>query len=433
MAPKHPMERLKKSPLFSLEKRGLKWLRRPVPLLSATLTLRDVGLALREMWLPSVTRQKKEMARLTQRVKEFLGVTHVGFYMGGRASLCAVMRTLELGPGDEVLIPAFTCQCVVNGLRYEGVNPVYVDIELESYGMDASKVEAAVTDRTRALLIQHTFGLPGRDLQALLDFARKKGLYIIEDCAHATGGRWRGKPLGTLGDIGFFSSERSKIINTIHGGFVVTNSNVLGPRLEEDQRRALEAPYDFVDRLFRTLIHSYLTLTSPLAPVTAPLAQWLLGRHLLPQMHEAEYSGAPCPQYHWRMPDSMASLMLNQVSAVESQLSRRRDAAEKWRGWALKHGFRPPVVSSDSEPTWLRFPLCMAPEVKADPQELGGLLGVTVGVWFQSAAHPLPLELAHCPNGMKASKCCINLPTLLPQSFAGWRRSMERGKFEQPL
>ncbi|SCX89490.1 DegT/DnrJ/EryC1/StrS family aminotransferase [Desulfoluna spongiiphila] len=386
----------------------------PVPLLSATLRMADVVLAARALANRRTRFLGGELRQLSRVVKDRFGVTHAGFYMGGRASLCAVVRALGLTPGDEVLIPAFTCQCVVNALRYEGMEPVYVDIELDTYAMDASLVSRAVTGKTRAMLIQHTFGMPGRDLDALLALARKHGLYVIEDCAHATGGTWRGKLLGTLGDIGFFSSERSKVINTIHGGFVVTNNPVIGRRLEKDAARLAPAPDDFTRRVLWTLIHSYFTHSCPLRFVTSGLVQGLLADRLVPQMHEEELAGAPCSQYHWSLPDAVAPLMVQQLSRVDRQLEERRRAAKKWAVWCVRNGLEPPKPSPDANPTWLRYPVRVDPAIKKNFSYLEQRLGATVGVWFQSAAHPLPMALQECPKGMEAAATCINLPTLDP-------------------
>lgn len=388
-----------------------------VPLLSTTLTHRDAALALKARIQSSKSQNKGAMSRLRKEVKKRFGVGYASFYMGGRASLFAVMRVLELKPGDEVVIPAFTCQCVVNGLRYQGVSPVYADIELDTYGMDAKRAAEVITPNTRAILIQHTFGLPGRDLEALLALACEKGLYVIEDCAHATGGSWQGRPLGTLGDIGFFSSERSKIINTIHGGFVITASTELGERLKRDEAACPSAPPEFMNRLFATLIHNYLTLASPFRQILEPLGRWIPSRWVLPQMHAEEFTGERCEQYHWRMPEALAPMMLHQLNQVEPTLKKRRQAAAMWASWATEYGFCVPAVPEGADPTWLRFPLRMDPSVKENPESLEKELGVTVGVWFQSAAHPLPLSLSHCPNGMEAARTCINLPTLLPRRY----------------
>ena len=386
----------------------------PVPLLSATLRMADVILAARALMHPGTRSGGEGLQRLARSVKARFSVAHAGFYMGGRASLCAVVRALGLTPGDEVLIPAFTCQCVVNALRYEGIEPVYVDIELDTYGMDASLVERALTGKTRAILIQHTFGMPGRDLENLLALARGRGLYVIEDCAHATGGRWRGKLLGTLGDIGFFSSERSKIINTIHGGFVITDNPEIGRRLEEDAARLTPAPPEFTRRILWTLIHSYFTHSCPFRFVTSGLAEGLLSDRLVPQMHDEELAGASCSQYHWSLPHAVAPLMMQQLSRVDRQLAERRRAAEKWAVWCLRNGLEPPKPSPDATPTWLRFPVRVDPAIKKNYAYLEKRLGADVGVWFQSAAHPLPMALQECPRGMEAAATCINLPTLDP-------------------
>ncbi|AVU30182.1 MULTISPECIES: aminotransferase class I/II-fold pyridoxal phosphate-dependent enzyme [Serratia] len=339
------------------------------------------------------------------------GQEGVASFMGGRAAFYAVVRTLGLQPGDQVLIPAFTCQCVTNALTYNGVEARFVDIETETFGMDAEALAKSITPRTRAVMIQYSFGLVCRDLESLLSLASRHGLWIIEDCAHATGASYRGQLLGTLGDIAFFSSERSKIVNTIHGGWVITRDPALKTRLQQVYAQTADADPLFIRALLRTLRHAVLANQQGKATADASWPQ----EQRIPQMQQTELSGLFSPQYHWRMAEPVAELLTLQLNQLPELLLRRRRGAEFWRRWALKQGYPPALTLVGAENSWLRFPLMLSAEQKQQKAALEQALNVDVGVWFTTPMHPQPLLLPDCPTGMLAAAGCINLPTWLPE------------------
>lgn len=379
---------------------------RKVPLLNMSLGVQDVACA--ERWLSNKSTNYEPgqaVTTLHQHISVCWKMPYVASFMGGRASLYAVIKTLGLKPGDQVLIPAFTCQCVTNALTFNGVEARFVDIETDSYGMTAKAMAAAITPRTKAVMIQYTFGLVCRELPQLLALAREHGLWIIEDCAHATGGRWQGKLLGTLGDIAFFSSERSKILNTIHGGWVMTANPYLGERLQQVYQQSLDADDEFITRLLYTLRYAYAELHEDPTPPPPGIR--------LPQMQPQELSGLFSPQYQWRMAEPVAELLSLQLARLTDFLAKRRQGAQFWQSWARSQGLHYPKVMPGTENTWLRFPILLTEEQKKERATLEQQLNVEIGVWFTTPMHPQPFELPDCPVGMQASRSCINLPTWL--------------------
>src|SRR5207248_6324325 len=110
----------------------------------------------------------------------------------------------------------------LNAIRYTGAKPVYVDCQLNTYNMDLKEAEQRITSRTRALVLQHTFGIPV-DLDAALDLTRRYKLDLIEDCVHALGATYDGRQVGSFGRAAFFSTEETKTISTTMGGMAVTD------------------------------------------------------------------------------------------------------------------------------------------------------------------------------------------------------------------
>ncbi|MCG9023861.1 aminotransferase class I/II-fold pyridoxal phosphate-dependent enzyme, partial [Laribacter hongkongensis] len=235
----------------------------PAPLLSATLDRHDLETA--ERWLadPQLGNDTRLTGDWENRFARWLGGGTARAFMGGRAALLAVVRALGLGQGDEVIVPAFSCQCVANAIRFAGASVRYADIETDSFGLDLDATRAALGPATRAILLQHTFGLPSRDTAGLLQLAHERGLWVIEDCAHALGARWQGRLLGTLGDAAVFSFERSKIITCIHGGMAVVHDPYAADQLARLAERAPLPDDDSLRGQLASVVHDYWVRAAP--------------------------------------------------------------------------------------------------------------------------------------------------------------------------
>jgi dTDP-4-amino-4,6-dideoxygalactose transaminase len=131
-------------------------------------------------------------------------------------------------------------------------------------------------------------------------------------------------------------------------------------------------------------------------------------------MWPEEFSGESCPQYEERMVHAVAALADSQFDRLEEVLRRRRAQAGAWQEWADRAGLAMAREVAGSRAAWLRFPVWVDAQVKADPSALQAALGVEIGVWFTSPSHPLPSVQPHCPVAMEACRRVVNLPTLLP-------------------
>ena len=152
------------------------------------------------------------------------GAKHALATNGGTTALYAALASLEVGPGDEVLVPPYTFIATINVVLLHHALPVFVDTDFKTHQIDPAKIEAAITPRTRAILPVHIAGA-SCDLDAILAAAKKRSLPVIEDACQAHLAEWRGKSVGTLGDIGCFSFQASKNLNCGEGGCLVTSSD----------------------------------------------------------------------------------------------------------------------------------------------------------------------------------------------------------------
>jgi dTDP-4-amino-4,6-dideoxygalactose transaminase len=141
----------------------------------------------------------------------------------GTVAIQAALKAIDIRPGDEVLAPAYTWEGTVGPVLLLNAVPVFVDIDPDTYCLDAKLIEQAITPKTKAILPVH-LGMRFADMDEILRIAKKHNLKVIEDCAHAHGGMWKGQGAGSMGDLGAFSFQSSKLITSGEGGAVITNN-----------------------------------------------------------------------------------------------------------------------------------------------------------------------------------------------------------------
>jgi perosamine synthetase len=336
-------------------------------------------------------------------------------FQAGRKALSACLVALELQPGDEVVVPAFTCIVVVNALRHQGIRPVFCDIELETFGPDIESLIRNITAKTRAVIVQHSFGLVCRDYPELLKLASNKGLRVIEDAAHSTGACYRGQRIGTLGDVAFYSSEHSKVFNTIVGGIAVTSDRKLASRLDECARNWDLPDPALIEKQLLNVELDYYRFKSSWSPMLYPLARYRTRVEPIQSTTEQEIRGDLPAGYFTRMPPPIAALGLNQLTKIDKYNAIRRSTATKWDGWCQAHGYRPPTVIEGAEPVYLRYPVNVDASMKVDTSWAKEQLGVELGVWFKANLHPAQTVRGY-PMADLAVKHCVNFPTILNES-----------------
>ena len=158
---------------------------------------------------------------------QFVGVKYAVALANGTAALELALHALGIGPGDEVVVPCKTFIASASCVVRLGATPVVADIDPESQNITATSVEKVLTPRTKAIIAVHLAGLPC-EMDEILALAKERGLFVVEDCAQCVGARYKGRPTGSMGDIGAFSFCQDKIITTGgEGGMLVTDSREL--------------------------------------------------------------------------------------------------------------------------------------------------------------------------------------------------------------
>jgi dTDP-4-amino-4,6-dideoxygalactose transaminase len=283
----------------------------------------EVTDTLRSGWIaagPKVKRFEREFA-------EAVGASHAVAMSSATAALHIALEVVGVKPGDEVLVPVYTFTSSAAVVAHCDATPAFVDIDAESFNIDPAKLEAAITPRTRAIIVVHFAGLPA-EMDTILEIGRRHGLPVIEDAAHALPTLYRGRMIGTLGDLTAFSFYATKTLATGDGGMLVTNNPAYA------ERAGIMAMHG----ISRDAWKRYSSEGS-----------W---------RYEVLDAG-----YKYNMTDIAAALGLQQLARREWLLERRQAiAAAYYAAFAGLDELETPPDRADCQHAWHLYPLRIRPE-----------------------------------------------------------------------
>jgi perosamine synthetase len=257
---------------------------------------------LRSGWLS----QGQRVAEFERHFAKYVGARHAVAVSSCTTALHLAFVAAGIGVGDEVLCPSLSFIATANSIRYVGATPIFIDVEPATYNMDPSRLEEAITPRTRAILAVHQIGLPAA-LHEILEIARRRNLVVIEDAACAIGSAYQGQRIGLPhAFLACFSFHPRKILTTGEGGMITTSDEQVAARLRRLRQHAMT--------------------TSDLA------------RHQSQNVVTESYDEVG---YNFRMTDMQGALGLVQLGRVDGFLARRRSLAERYSeqlaqlGWLI--------------------------------------------------------------------------------------------------
>lgn len=374
----------------------------------------DIGEALAFLLLPWRWKQWQSGSsplKLEAQLAGYLDVSHVIALDSGRTALYAAMKALDVHVGDEVIVQSFTCVVVTNAIRYLGATPVFVDIN-ESYTADPTSIAEAITDNTKAIIVQHTFGTPA-DIEAIIDLAHTNGIAVIEDCAHAVGARHNGKLLGTLGDVSIMSFGSDKVISSVRGGAVVTN--------REDIAKQVRAFQSSLPKTSRFKIFQHL-IQYPLFYLGKTwyhigIGKWVLAlakkTHLLYRfVYTQEKHGKIVPFFPSQLANALATIGIAQLQQIDEKNRHRKKIAQVYADSLPRTN----GMVHNTESLYLRYPLFVSDRetvLRASKEK-----GIILGNWYDAVIAPKDIDPSitgyvegSCPQAEYAAAHIINLPT----------------------
>jgi len=341
------------------------------------------------------------------------------FFFKGRVALHAILKAAGIGPGDQVLLPGYTCVVVPNAILYLAAEPVYLDIDSGTYNLDPGLAEnwlsSGRNQQARAVIIQHTYGIPC-DLDAITPLAQKAGLLIIEDSCHALGSTYKGRPVGTLGHASFFSSQWSKPISTGLGGWAEINDPSLGDKME-----AILAEYPGPKK-FESLVLGLQHLAYNLA--YHPRMFWIL-QGLYRKMGAmglaigSSTASELCCEEPGDYMKSMGKIQERQLEKllrnIGQTIVRRKEQKTLVDALLQEKGFKSLDLASDYDPVVLRYPVQVGNKDQVLSQ--ARLQRIQLGDWFLSPVHPNLEQWENagyvpgtCPVAETISATTINIP-----------------------
>ena len=242
---------------------------REIAMSSADLDENDIQAVLGVMRSGRLALGPKTVA-FERAIAAYAGVKHAVAVDSGTAALHLIVKSLGLGPRDQVLVPSFTFAASVNALLYEGATPVFVDLEPETYNLDVADLAHRINHRTRAIMAVDVFGHPA-NWEGLEQLARQYGLLLIDDCCEALGATYHGRKLGSFGAAGAFAFYPNKQITTGEGGMIVTDDDQLAQLCRSYANQGRE-------EMGSWLQHDRLGHTYPLDEMTAALGLSQMGK-----------------------------------------------------------------------------------------------------------------------------------------------------------
>lgn len=258
--------------------------------------------------------QGRHVMSLEQKISSMTNTRHAIAVSNGTATMHLVLVALGIGPGDEVIVPAFSYVATANVVELTGARCVFADIDLRTFNIDVKKVEALITPRTKAIIPVHEFGL-ACDITALTEIAGRHRLHVIEDAACALGACENGRPVGSFGIAGSFSLHPRKSVTSGEGGVITTNDAELARKLSILRNHGIEyvdGSMDFV-----------------------------------------------AAGFNYRMTDFQAAFVNSQLERFETILERKEKIAEAYFGSLDGKRLKLPHVPANKNHTWQTFHLLL--------------------------------------------------------------------------
>jgi dTDP-4-amino-4,6-dideoxygalactose transaminase len=343
----------------------------------------------------------------------------------GRASLYTILKALDISKGDEIIIQSFTCMALVVPLIWLDVKPIYADIDLDTYNMTLDEIKKKISKKSRAVVVQHTFGIPAEveEIREYIDQKNKERepdqkIYLIEDCAHCLNIKLGNKYLGSFGDVSFFSFGQDKMVSTTQGGCIVVNNPNIEERMEKEYEKLSEMPESMVKYNLRyPLLWNVIKKTYFFPKFLAKsnrFSKFTVGKFLIilfrflgltKEQASKEDFGNPNTDVY-RLSLKQKYLLRNQLEKIDRFTEHRKNITAKYSR----------LLNKDLEGSLMRYPVAVDyPYIvknKLQKEE------VIIGNWYNYPVIPKGIDLKRiqyhvgsCPNTEYIMEHMINLPT----------------------
>ena len=373
----------------------------------------DVKLAIKLLFRPRLWQQGKAVNQLKNKLKKYFHTNNCFLLNSARTGLYLALKSLKLKPTDEILCQAFTCVVVPNSIIWAKAKPVFVDTIKNDFNVDINDLAKKITNKSKAIIIQHTFGNPD-NISAIKKLCQQHDLVLIEDCAHSLGAEYNSKKIGTFGDLTVLSFGRDKVISSVFGGVLIVNNKKF---IKSIKQLTVNLKYPSLFWIFQQLLHPIIF--SLIIPIyfSWQINKFTLGKFFLFFFQKLNLISQPVSQSEknnqmtllpQKLPNALASLAVHQFSKLKSlNQSRRKIAGQYQKDLNLSS------ISQNS--IFLRFPLLVNQPEKLI--KLAKKQHILLGDWYRPLIAP-----NICPNAQAVSQKIINLPTHPKMNFNDIKR-----------
>lgn len=380
-----------------------------------------------------------------QQMTSLIGSGYGMSFAAGRMAFYCLLKSLNVGPGDEVVLPGFTCSVMPNAVWRTGATPVFSNVDQETFGTSPSAVEEKITSRTRVIVAQHSFGIPCK-IKEINDLAESKGIFVVEDSALTLGSTVNGTVTGNFGHAAIFSTDHSKPLNTLIGGFLYTKDKKILNLVKSKFSNLPEFDQLHQKRLFKQMLFErkwYYPSRYPKSNFQNYLRAFSRKFQKKPIFLEDDYSKLESEHtlypYPAKLPPFLAQLGLFELERWTEEKQRRKRMLEQYLGIARNASTREriPAVYTDSsldiiplrfvychpypeqhrksmsnyvdvQWTWFRLPVIGCPN---GPREIGYTVGsckLSEQVGYKIINWPCVVEESWCENLLQFFKSVVN-------------------------
>ena len=391
---------------------------RPIAIsLSPNTDNKDVARAWSVLFSRSLRENTDILSEVAHLISKKFDNRFVVLNSSGRQALYDLLRAYDIGLGDEVIIQAFTCIAVPEPILWVGAKPVYADVEQGSYSVDPQDILKKITSNTKAIIVQHTFGIPG-PIEEIVSMAKEKNIIVIEDCAHAFGSTLNNKALGTFADASIISFGRDKCLSSVYGGACVVKNREQMEKLRALHNQRKQPPFMWTAQqllhpiLFSYIIPLYFTFGIGKALLVLFQKAGLLSRAVELQ----ERSGRKPAHIEFQYSPALAQLLMLQLGKIDAMNARRKYIADRYMQELSGSKAVLPTVPQSNQPSWLRFPILVKNQKQV--MFMAREKNILLGDWYDAVLVPKGSNLVEfryapdtCLSAEQLAQQVINLPT----------------------
>lgn len=398
------------------------------PSLSPNVELKDIVNALKSILSVFHWKKGENISKVESWFRYTFNSKYAICFSQGREAEYALLVSFGVRMGDEVIVQAFTCSAVVSPILWLGAKPIFVDIESSTYSIDTKDLKKKISDKTKVIIAQHTFGIPAQ-IEEIKKIASDHKLFLIEDCAHVINGFNRERKLGTFGDAAFFSFGRDKAISSVFGGIAITNKKKIGENVKKIRERS---PYPSYIWIIQQLMHPLLTFLViqiyTLNPFISKLLLFIFKKinaisRPFTQMESDLYS------QHLRTrsyPNALATLSMDQLLRVSNFNKKREIIFETYKEELKGYNIKLPTLTT----CYLRVPVLVANQLEA--MEFFKKQSIYLGDWYSHVIDPYWIKLedfgyrkGSCRMAENYASKIINLPSYPTMTISDTYRVIE--------